>query len=64
MSATREILCEKIGVLEEALALALESCIDKTDKNIEYLRDEIFSLRKQLNIVNRTLNEGSSILKG
>ena len=43
MSATREILCEKIGVLEEALALALESCIDKTDKNIEYLRDEIFS---------------------
>lgn len=64
MSATREILCEKIGVLEEALEKALESCIDESDKNIEYLRSEIVSLRKQLNIVNRSLNEGSSILKG
>ncbi len=59
MSATREILCEKISVYEAALAEA-ERRGDSTD----YIRSELEILRAQLEVTNRTLNEGRSILKG
>ena len=59
MSATREILCDKISVYEAALAEA-ERRGDSTD----YIRSELEILRAQLEVTNRTLNEGRSILKG
>ena len=59
MSATREILCEKISVYEAALAEA-ERRGDSTD----YIRSELEILRAQLEVTNRTLSEGRSILKG
>jgi len=64
MSATREILCEKICLLEVDLEKAIEHGDNGSDTNIEHLRNEILSLRKQLNVINRALNEGLTILKG
>lgn len=64
MSATREILCEKISVFEEALEKAFERGIPENDKDVEYLKNELLVLRKQLSVVNKVLSEGSSILKG
>lgn len=59
MSATREILCEKISVYEAALLKA-----ESEGGSTEFLRLELESLRAQLATVNKTLNEGRTILKG
>ena len=62
MSATREILCEKLSVYEEALEKAILK--GTNEKDLEFLKNEILALRNQLSMANRVLNEGSSILKG
>lgn len=59
MSATREILCEKISVYEAALVEA-----ERRGEPADYIRSELEILRAQLEVTNRTLNEGRSILKG
>lgn len=59
MSATREVLCEKIKKFEEALRLA-ESKGEPTD----LLLSELTALRKQLISTNEALNEGKSLLRG
>lgn len=59
MSATREILCEKISVYEAALLKA-----ESEGSSTEFLRTELENLRAQLATVNRTLNEGKTLLKG
>lgn len=59
MSATREILCEKISVYEAALAEA-ERRGDPTD----YIRTELEILRAQLEITNKVLSESKTLLKG
>ena len=59
MSATREILCEKISVYEAALVEA-----ERRGEPADYIRTELEILRAQLEVTNKTLNEGRSILKG
>jgi hypothetical protein len=59
MSATREILCEKISVYEAAILKA-----EQEGTSTEFLRQELDNLRAQLVTVNKTLNEGRTILKG
>jgi|OM-RGC.v1.036678357 hypothetical protein len=59
MSATREILCEKISVYEAALIEA-----ERRGEPADYIRTELEILRAQLEVTNKTLNEGRSILKG
>ncbi len=59
MSATREILCEKISVYEAAIIRA-----EQEGTSTEFLREELSNLRKQLSSVNQTLSEGRSVLKG
>jgi len=59
MSATREILCEKIGVYEAAILRA-----EQEGTSTEFLREELANLKRQLASVNQTLNEGKSVLKG
>jgi len=59
MSATREILCEKISVYEAALVEA-----ERRGEPADYIRSELEILRAQLEVTNKTLNEGRSILKG
>lgn len=63
MSATREVLCQRINAYEEAL-LINERCSIKDDTTIQILKTELVMLRKQLDIVNQSLNEGTQILKG
>ena len=58
MSATREILCEKISVYEAALVEA-----ERKGESADYIRTELEILRAQLEVVNKTLTEGRSILK-
>ncbi len=60
MSATREALCEKIRVYEEALVLAERD----GSKSLDLLRSELSTLRLQLDAVNNALTEGKQILKG
>jgi hypothetical protein len=59
MSATREIICEKISVYEAALLKA-----EQEGGSTEFLRTELENLRAQLATVNKTLNEGKTLLKG
>jgi hypothetical protein len=59
MSASREILCEKISVYEAALAEA-----ERKGETADYIRTELEILRAQLEVANKTLTEGRSILKG
>jgi hypothetical protein len=59
MSASRELLCEKISVYEAALAEA-----ERRGDPADYIRTELEILRAQLEVVNKTLTEGRSILKG
>jgi len=59
MSATREILCEKISVYEAALTEA-----ERRGDPADYIRSELEILRAQLEVTNKSLNEGRSILKG
>jgi hypothetical protein len=59
MSATREILCEKISVYEAAILKA-----EQEGTSTEFLREELTNLKRQLASVNQTLNEGKSVLKG
>lgn len=59
MSATREILCEKISVYEAAIIRA-----EQEGTSTEFLREELSNLRKQLSSVNQTLSEGRAVLKG
>jgi len=59
MSATREILCEKISVYEAALIEA-----ERRGEPADYIRTELEILRAQLEVTNKTLNEGRAILKG
>jgi len=59
MSATREILCEKISVYEAAILKA-----EQEGTSTEFLREELTNLKRQLAYVNQTLNEGKSVLKG
>lgn len=59
MSATREIICDKISVYEAALVEA-----ERSGQPADYIRTELERLRSQLEATNRTLNEGRSILKG
>lgn len=60
MSATREILCERIRAHEEALELAERD----GSKTVDLLRSELLTLRLQLDAVNNALTEGKQILKG
>ena len=62
MSATREILCEKLSAYEEALEKAILK--GTNEKDLEFLKNEILALRNQLSMANRVLSEGSAILKG
>lgn len=59
MSAAREIICEKISVYEAALLKA-----EQEGGSTEFLRTELENLRAQLATVNKTLNEGKTLLKG
>ena len=59
MSATREILCEKISVYEAAILKA-----EAEGGSTEFLRQELDNLRAQLSVVNKTLTEGKTLLKG
>lgn len=59
MSASREILCEKISVYEAALIEA-----ERRGEPADYIRSELEILRAQLEVTNKTLSEGRSILKG
>jgi hypothetical protein len=63
MSATREVLCQRINAYEEAI-LINERCGTADDKTIQILKTELATLRKQLAVVNQSLNEGTQILKG
>ena len=59
MSATREILCEKISVYEAAFAEA-----ERRGDAADYIRSELEILRAQLEVTNKALNEGRAVLKG
>lgn len=61
MSATREIICEKIRECEIALTIA-ES--EHRFEDASRLNEELILLKRQLFIANKNLNEGKSVLKG
>jgi len=61
MSASREIICEKISECEIALTVA-ESELRFEDAS--RLNEELTNLKRQLFIANKNLSEGKSILKG
>lgn len=61
MSATREILCEKIEILEKQLEDAI---VLRCTERCRLIELELLELKKQLTAVNKVLNEGSIILKG
>lgn len=63
MSATREVICQRINAYEEAL-LINERCGITDGTTIQILKTELAILRKQLDVVNQALNEGTQILKG
>ena len=58
MSASREILCEKIKKFEEDLTRA-----NSTGQPTDLIISELSALRKQLSALNEAL-EGKSILRG
>lgn len=59
MSATREMLCEKINAYEIALSEA-----ERRGMPTDYLKDELNLLRSQLENANKVLSENKTILKG
>jgi len=59
MSASREILCEKIKKFEEDLVHATNS-----GQPTDLIMSELSALRRQLSALNEALNEGKSILRG
>lgn len=59
MSASREILCEKIKKLEEDL-LRNQNVGQSTDS----IQTELSALRRQLSALNEALTEGKSLLRG
>jgi hypothetical protein len=63
MSATREVICQRINAYEEAIIIN-ERFGTADEKTIQILKAELATLRKQLAVVNEALNEGAQILKG
>ena len=59
MSATREMIYERMSLLEEEIARA-----ERVGSPTIVLRNELEQLKKQLEVANRTLTEGKTILKG
>ena len=59
MSASREILCEKIRFCESQIEI-----LESTGGDSTQLREDLEKLKSQFAAVNKSLNEGKLILKG
>lgn len=59
MSATREMLVEKISHLEKKIEESKTQGL-----NIDDLKNQLKLAHEQLSVVNKALNESASVLKG